>query len=176
MPKKNIKVLLLLGSVVLLCVLISICVSLQLFLGIGTVQTIGNMMKPSFPNGSYLVTVPISSLNRGDVVVFKDPKGRDIKYIARIIGLPDESVKLESGKVFINNVELDETSYLNRIEKVFGGPAGASWEEGQAKTLQKNQYFVLGDNSINAIDSRFLGPVSKNAIVSKVAFCYWACK
>lgn len=53
------------------------------------------------------------TLNRGDVVYFKNPSFRDGKInqsefsISRIIGLPDERVKIKKGQIYINGQMLD---------------------------------------------------------------------
>ncbi len=91
---------------------------------------------------------------RGDVIVFKPPHGKDF-YIKRIIGLPGETVKLVDGDVYIINqehpagVKLNET-YLNpeNSGKTFaiGGISEFS--------IPKDRYFVMGDNRQHSSDSR----------------------
>ena len=67
-------------------------------------------------DGEYLLTDKVSYRfhlpTRGDVVVFKAPKNEDYDYIKRVIGLPGDKVKIESGKVVINDMGLDESGYL----------------------------------------------------------------
>jgi signal peptidase I len=45
---------------------------------------------------------------RGDLGVYLQPQRPDIKYVKRVIGLPDERVVLLKSKVFINGVELNQ--------------------------------------------------------------------
>ncbi len=104
---------------------------------------------------TYLINDP----ERGDIVVFKVHDGEDEEekfYIKRIIGLPGDTIKVESGEVYLkkadsqNYIMLDET-YLNESNK------------GKTKTYFKNltifevpadKYFVLGDNRKASTDSR----------------------
>src|SRR4030095_6401730 len=48
--------------------------------------------------------LPMASLKRGEVVVFKYPEEPDRDFIKRVIGLPVETVELREKKVYINGM------------------------------------------------------------------------
>src|SRR6266516_5722688 len=52
--------------------------------------------------------LPLGSLARRVVVVFKYPEEPDRDFIKRVIGLPGETVELRAKKVYINGTPLDE--------------------------------------------------------------------
>ena len=125
----------------------------------------GSSMFPTFEDKQYLIVDEISyklgDINRGDVVIFKYPLDTKKYYIKRIIGLPNETIDIKDGKVFVINkenpdgFELDD-SFIQNISKDTG-----HYE------LQNDEYFVLGDNRTNSSDSRFWGPVPKKLLVGR---------
>lgn len=126
----------------------------------------GQSMDPSFADGQYLIvdelTYQTHAPERGDVVVFKYPKDPSKYFIKRIIGLPNETVKIDAGKVTIfgekypEGEPLDE-SYLKNISY-----------ETISKTLGNTEYFAMGDNRGNSLDSRIWGPLPRENIVGRV--------
>src|SRR6266508_5103037 len=66
--------------------------------------------------------LPMGSLKRNDVVVFKYPEEPDRDFIKRVIGLPGETVELREKKVYINGKPLDEP-YVHFLQ-----PPGSSSE------------------------------------------------
>jgi signal peptidase I len=40
-------------------------------------------------------------------------------------------------------------------------------------TLASGQYFVMGDNRVNSLDSRSFGPVNEQDILGHVLLRYW---
>ncbi|MDO8663290.1 MAG: signal peptidase I [Candidatus Wildermuthbacteria bacterium] len=132
----------------------------------------GQSMEPSFENGDYLIidelTFRLRTPERGEVVVFKYPHDVSQRYIKRIIGLPGETVNVEGGKVLIFDSKgeqvLNESSYL---------PSGVFTPGTIKMTLDKNQYFVLGDNRRASSDSRVWGVLPKEDIIGRVVIRAW---
>lgn len=94
---------------------------------------------------------------RGDIVVFRPPHNKNDFYIKRIIGLPGETVKLQSGKVYISNKE-HQTGYELPEEYLSSANKGKTFpiiSQMIAKyEVPENMYFVLGDNRNKSTDSR----------------------
>ena len=137
-------------------------------------QVRGNSMYPNFHDGDYLLTDKISyrlhEPKRGDVVVFRAPKNEEYDYIKRIIGLPGERIKIERGKVFINDQILEEP-YL---PKDYVTTTGRLWQtKKEGILLPEGHYFVLGDNRGHSSDSRQWGPVPEKNIIGKAWLRYW---
>lgn len=132
------------------------------------------LLLDSFNNGEYLLTNKISyrfnDPQRGDVVIFKAPQNQDYDYIKRIIGLPEERIKIQKGKVFINDLLLDESKYLPNDSYT---NAGRFIKEGEILTIPLEKYFVIGDNRSHSSDSRDWGFISQKNIIGKAWFRYW---
>jgi len=111
----------------------------------------GESMLPNFhPNDVALAKPPAEKLERGDVVVLND--GHRDDAIKRVVGLPGETVLLWHGQVLINR-RLIQEPYLDRNTRTYPNQKLAWF------ILGKDQYFVMGDNRGNSIDSRTYGPV-----------------
>lgn len=126
----------------------------------------GESMDPTFANGQYLIVDEVTYYNnlpqRGDVVVFKYPKDESKYFIKRIIGLPGEKIKITDGKVSVLPVSETEWKDLNEpyIQDL-------SFENVSA-TLGTDEYFAMGDNRSNSLDSRIWGPLPKKNIIGRV--------
>ena len=85
---------------------------------------------------------------RGDIVVFKYPVNEEQLYIKRIIGLPNETVEIIDGKIYIDgSAEPLEEDYLPE-----------EWiirNDGYTFEVPDGCYFMLGDNRNNSSDSRY---------------------
>jgi signal peptidase I len=137
-------------------------------------QVNGQSMFPNYHDGEYiltnLVSLHLSSLKRGDVVVFQAPVDAEKDFIKRVIGLPGETVALKDGSVYIDGKRLDESDYLPPDFKTF---AGSFLAEGQTVTVPEGKYFVLGDNRNFSSDSREWGYVTREKVIGKSFFVYW---
>lgn len=135
----------------------------------------GASMEPTFFDGNYLIVDELSyqlkEPARGDVVVFRAPKNESVYYIKRIVGLPGERVEIVNDMVTIFNNE--HQNGFNLDEKYLNGHTKTGWTGNIVVTLKDNQYFVLGDNRMNSLDSRYWGPLEKKEIIGLVRLRLW---
>ena len=131
----------------------------------------GQSMDPSFEDGDYLIVDELSyrlrSPARGEVIVFEYPKDPSQRYIKRIIGLPEETIEITNGKIYITNTvgrtELNESVYLPSV-----------YTTGALRvSLDEKEYFVLGDNRSASSDSRRWGTLPRENIIGQVFFRAW---
>lgn len=133
----------------------------------------GASMEPSFFDHEYLIIDELSyrfrTPMRGDIVVFRYPNDQKQFFIKRVIGMPGETVEIAGGVVKIyndkhpNGETLSETQYLDQDYTATT----------RTVTLKNDEYFVLGDNRIASLDSRYFGPVNKSFIVGRVWLRGW---
>jgi signal peptidase I len=103
-------------------------------------------------------------IHRGDVVVFHYPRNPLKSYIKRVIAIPGDDVRIDDGRVYVNNHLLPEPYVPARFRDDRSYPD---------TVLGANQYFVLGDHRLISSDSRDFGPVARNLIYGKASFVYW---
>ncbi|MEZ4482857.1 MAG: signal peptidase I [Dehalococcoidia bacterium] len=152
----------------------------------------GNSMSPTLENGEFLIVnklvyseVDVDKLSRflpfldpgdsperyvfhgpqrGDIIVLEDPHRPGTDLIKRVIGLPGETIEIINGTIFIDGKLLEEP-YI-----------GQPWHyTGPKMTIPDGDYFVMGDNRDNSLDSRSaqVGPVPKDMIIGKALLSYW---
>ena len=125
---------------------------------------------PSFVYDNLIVdkiTYRFTDPKRFDIIVFPY-KYSDEKYIKRIIGLPGETVLIDTeGNIFIDGKLLEE-GYGREVIK---NPGRAI----EPITLGDNEYFVLGDNRNNSSDSRVesVGNVKRDEIIGRAWLRIW---
>jgi signal peptidase I len=121
--------------------------------------------------------LPVRSIRRGDIVVFKYPDEPDRDFIKRVIGLPGETIELKNKKIFVNGKPLDEP-YVH-----FLTPPSNDYQEVTSYdvrerfgpvTVPQDQYFVMGDNRDNSQDSRYWGFLPRSYVKGKALLIYWS--
>jgi len=135
----------------------------------------GHSMEPNFQNGDYILTNKLTfklhDPKRGDIVIFKSPKDKNVDYIKRVIGLPGETVMLKEQHFYINGKMLEERYDYNK--PVYGQ---SFLQEDVEITVPEDHYFVVGDNRPGSSDSREFGPVSKFDFIGQAFLRYWPTK
>lgn len=132
------------------------------------VRVEGTSMMPRLENHDRLFinkfVYHITSIERGDVVVFHYPRDPEKSYIKRVIGLPGDTIRISQGRVFINGIPISEPYVPRRYEDT------RSMGE---LTVPSGEYFVMGDHRSISSDSRDFGPVDRDLIYGKAEFIYW---
>ena len=90
-------------------------------------------------------------------------------YIKRVIGLPGEHVLIQDGKVYINDVELEEP-YLQENVSTNIAPSQQPYYD---LVVPENCVFVMGDNRDHSTDSRAFGCIPLEKIEGKVWIRFW---
>lgn len=140
----------------------------------------GDSMLPNFHEGDFLLTEMVSYNllgripARGDVIVFHSPEQPKLDFIKRIIGLPNEKIKLENGRIYVINSQypegfLLEEPYLREGTQTEGRK---KIKEGEIFSIGE-AYVVFGDNRERSSDSREWGAITKESIIGRVWLRYW---
>ena len=119
-------------------------------------------------HGDYVLARRMSgeSLAKGDVVVLRSPREGRSTYVKRIVGMPNETVRLDNGRVYVGDEPIVEP-YVSEEVQTEPKSVFTEW------FLDPDEYFMLGDSRADSDDSRGYGPVKQEAILGKVCFRYW---
>jgi len=120
--------------------------------------------------------LPVRTIARGDIVVFKYPEEPERDFIKRVIGLPGDTVELRAKKVYVNGQPLDEP-YVHFLTPASDGSEVTSMDVRERYgpvTVPAGQYFVMGDNRDNSQDSRYWGFLPGTYIKGRAMMIYWS--
>jgi signal peptidase I len=115
---------------------------------------------------------------RGDVVVFRTdmlesplvPRGQF--YVKRVAALPGEALRIDYGRLLVNERPLQNPAVL--ASRNFSMPMIA-FPPGKTNTylVPAGSYYVVGDNVANSFDSRHFGAVPRQSIIGRATKIYW---
>jgi len=113
----------------------------------------------------------VGTPERWQVLVFKDPHDPSRNFIKRLVGLPGETIRIEDGEIYVNDVRLEKPS---QIHSVFYTDVGR-WGTVEPVKVPDGCYFMLGDNSERSMDSRMWKDpfVPKADIIGEAVTIIW---
>lgn len=130
---------------------------------------------------------------RGDVIVFEWPKDHTKNFVKRLVGLPGDTLSMRDAVLIRNGVALQEPYVLHSdpetdpvweefrwqsdfLVKTAGAavayhPSRNNWGP---LVVPDRQYFVLGDNRDNSLDSRYWGFVPETLLRGRPEVVYFS--
>jgi signal peptidase I len=137
--------------------------------------------------------LPYSTIRRGDIIVFRYPVHPSQHFVKRVIGLPGDHIRLRDKQVFVNGKPLAEgyVVYKSAAGDVYrddfpamnylSANVEARWWLEMRKLVRDgelvvppDQYFALGDNRDESLDSRYWGFVPRQNIIGRPLVIYWS--
>jgi signal peptidase I len=141
--------------------------------------------------------LPYNKVHHGDIIVFHYPLDPSVHFVKRVIGVPGDHIRLIDKQLYVNGIPTLEP-YVHffrphgtspdvmfrddfpRLDHTVDGLNGAWWlemkklvEDGQLIVPEGN-YFVMGDNRDDSLDSRYWGFVPQENIVGRPLLIYWS--
>jgi signal peptidase I len=161
----------------------TLVLTVLIFLGIQTFvaqpyKVEGGSMQDTLQPDQYVLVDKLtprwSPYHHGDIVVLDPPESWSaggVPFIKRVIGLPGDLVDLREGKVFVNDVEIDEPYIFEQDgePQVTNPQAGGSTEW----TVPEGDLLVMGDHREDSADSRSFGFVVQSHVVGRAWLRYW---
>lgn len=137
--------------------------------------------------------LPYQKIKRGDIIVFHYPVNPSQHFVKRVIGVPGDHVRLVNRQVWVNGLPLKEgyVRYSSPVHDIYRDDFpqvdyAAPGEEGfwfkrlkevvehGELVVPEGQYFVMGDNRDESLDSRYWGFVPRENIVGSPLLIYWS--
>ncbi|MUV37048.1 Signal peptidase I [Lentibacillus sp. JNUCC-1] len=110
---------------------------------IGITVISGNSMSQTIESNDVILSSHLLyQPERNDIIIFRDEHGYDV--IKRIIALPNETIEISDGVVFVDGQPFEE-SYVSGISN-----------DMEKTVVEEDAYFVMGDNRTpgESLDSR----------------------
>ncbi|WP_264688503.1 signal peptidase I [Wolbachia endosymbiont (group A) of Sympetrum striolatum] len=152
---------------------------------------------PNIFSGRIFYTPP----KRGDIVVFKPTRNDSIRFVKRVIGTPGDKVQMIEGELYLNDQKVERRQIENffdyesnrniprYIETLLSGKEHEILVDNISNEIlvdnisnklsynttvyyvPNDQFFVMGDNRNNSLDSRFpeVGFVPMENIIGRVS-------
>jgi signal peptidase I len=130
---------------------------------------------------------------RGDVIVFEFPEDVSKNFVKRLVGVPGDTLEMREGTLIRNGAVVTERYVEHTEPDMDPAPEDFRWQrEYVVRTaaaasgyhpsrnnwgplvVPKENYFVLGDNRDNSLDSRYWGFVADSLLKGRPFVIYYS--
>lgn len=140
--------------------------------------------------------LPYEEVKRGDIIVFRHPVLIQENYVKRVIGVPGDHIRLDNRQLLLNGHPVREPyvihifpypdAYRDNFPSAPFEPAGDEKMSERAEQMIQSDvvngelvvppgnYFAMGDNRDNSLDSRYWGLVPRENIIGKPVIILWS--
>ena len=141
--------------------------------------------------------IQIGDPQRGDVMVFRYPSDPQVNYIKRVIGLPGDRIQMRNNQLFINDKavpkefvgkvsEHTEYGFDRNVDRyIETNPEGRKYttddwgpdgdmDNTETFVVPEGNYFFMGDNRDNSLDSRYWGFVADSLVRGSPILVYYS--
>jgi signal peptidase I len=135
--------------------------------------------------------LPYTEPKRGDIIVFRYPMDIQQNYVKRVMGVPGDHIRVMDKVVYLNGKPLVEPyaqhvfpgiePYRDNFPSEPAGPVVDRARQMLAQHVQNGElvippgnYFAMGDNRDNSLDSRYWGFVPRENIIGKPLLIFWS--
>lgn len=151
----------------------------------GDVVVLNSPYKPRISVWLRVLDAPIRFFSAQRVSLLPKPHGTEARdVIRRVAALPGDTVRVERYIVFVRRsgepAFRSEFDLSARTYQLKADPLPQNWtarspfsDAFSEYTLGADEYFVVGDNRTEALDSRYWGPIGSHDITAKVLLRYW---
>ncbi len=108
------------------------------------------------------------SIERFDIVVIK-LENEDKYIVKRVIGLPNETIKIEDDILYVDGLIVDEP-FLDTGYVIAQQEEDTYTSDVEEITLGNEEFYLMGDNRSHSLDSRYYGAFDASSIVSRHIF------
>ncbi|MBN2312231.1 MAG: signal peptidase I [Candidatus Hydrogenedentes bacterium] len=140
---------------------------------------------------THRVFASIDPFDAGDIIVFDSPDDRSKRYVKRVVAegarpvarntvaaegedgdtaRDSVPVRIEDGSLFVNNRRVEEDYLPDGADREIDCYDSIPWD---SASLERGEYYVLGDNRGVSKDSRRFGPVKDDTIIGKAVLRFW---
>lgn len=109
----------------------------------------GKSMEPTFQNGDALLLKKWGVPKKDDIIIAYIEE-LDLMVVKRILAIEGDVVSIDESGVYVNGKKAAESVDMKRTSMEF--------------IVTANQYFLIGDNMMDSLDSRIWGCIGRSAV------------